>query len=157
MVAMTILGACTDAAPQGAPVRSDLAVGNESDQALAELADGFLTYGEYRAAFERFRTCIVESGEALVGVSFDALSGMVTYSVTTGDDICYDREFAAADMAWQLDPTRPRSQDELQRMAQLEACIRDLGVEPVASSTADELFDQLRRSGGDPIDCITGG
>lgn len=154
---LTMLGACaTEATPEGAPVPSDMSAEGESDQALAELADGFLTYQEYRAAFERFRKCIVESGEALVGVSFDRLSGMVNYSVTTGDDICYNREFAGADMAWQLDPNRPRSKDELQQMSQIEGCIRDLGVEPVEASTQDELFDQLRESGGDPVECIMG-
>ncbi len=155
-LAVVVLGAaCTSAPPsRGAPVQTDLLMDGMSDDATDEIADDVLTYQEYRDAFERFRECIVESGETLTGVYFDSLSGMVNYSVSTGDDICYDREFYAADASWQLNPDRPRSREELNQMALLRACISDIGVEPVDAKTQHELYRQIMDLGVNPTDCL---
>ncbi len=149
------LAACTSAPPaNGAPVQTDMLIDGMSDDATEEIADNVVSYQEYRDAFQRFRECIVDSGETLDFVQFDPLSGKVNYGVSTGDDICYNREFYAADVAWQLNPDRPRSQDELDQMVLLRACIADAGAKPVDATTQDELFIQVNQLGLDPMACL---
>ena len=149
------IAACTSAPPpNGAPVQSDWLMDGMSDDATGELADNNVSYQEYRNAFQRFRECLSESGETLTNVFFDPLSGMVNYAVSTGDDICYNREFYAADVSWQLDPNRPRSQDELNQMVLLTACIADAGFEPVDAKTQHDLYIQINELGLDPMQCL---
>ena len=156
-VSLLLVGCSSDgASPQAAPVQDGWDEAPMSSEASNALLDGFVTYQEYRAAFERFRACIVDSGETLTGVGFDPDSGEVRYSVSTGDDICYEREFIAADEAWQLNPERPRRKDELQLMDQLRACIVELGADPVEATTQDPLYQQLFTLTDDPFGCLDG-
>lgn len=122
---MLLTSTCASASPPpGAPGLTKSHINGLSDLTREEIADDVITYKEYRAAFERFRACIVDSGQSIIGVSFDALTGLVTYAISTGNDTCYNREFYIADEAWQLDADRPKSREEMREIAAIEACIK---------------------------------
>jgi hypothetical protein len=72
----------------------------------AALADGEVTRDEYRAGFERYRTCLEGEGYSLVGVDTSNTIfnfGVPGPAVDSGVDAqCYEAEFRELDMAWQI-------------------------------------------------------
>lgn len=72
----------------------------------SELGDGQITRSEYEAAFDRFAACMSEANYPVIGV--DKSDTVIRYSTSGAstesgtEAICYDREFAQVDEAWQL-------------------------------------------------------
>ena len=78
-----------------------------SPQQAAELADGEVTIDEYKAAFQRFSDCMERDGRPLDDVSFNGTTELYSSS-NDGVDDCYDKEFYAVDLVWQLSDERAR-------------------------------------------------
>lgn len=95
-----------DPPPQGglAPASAAELAGSGPEQRTA-LEDGRVTGAEYRAGFDRYRTCLAERGHTLRAVLDTGLQ--ITYAVgddavSSGDDkVCYERHWQVLDMAWQ--------------------------------------------------------
>ena len=81
-------------------------VSRRSAEQTAELADGVVTEQEYRAAFQRFATCMADAGYPLLFIN-DAgpviQAAMSDAAKTSGVEAeCYLVEFQDVDMTWQL-------------------------------------------------------
>ncbi len=138
-----VLGACTvdlnDALPNSA----------WSAEQTAEMADGTVTFVEYHEAFRRFANCMSEGGSRVAFV--DKREDRIDYSVPSAavdsglDEICYEREFGAVDMSWQIANPDP------ELVAMYRQCLISQGM--AVPDTADEMVNALLDSGIDPGSC----
>lgn len=104
------------------------------------LVDDVVTFDEYDAGFRRFADCMERDDRALVDVTFDSMTQLYAYGYDGIDD-CYEREFYAVDLSWQLSDSRPRdpARPDVSAVEMLEACRTGgpapLGVPDVAFET----------------------
>ena len=78
-----------------------------SAEQTAALHDGEVTFGEYKAAFDRFSSCMAAKGRPITDVTLNPLTDLYNFAYDGNDD-CYNREFYAVDYSWQVSPQRPR-------------------------------------------------
>ncbi|MHA6695408.1 hypothetical protein [Homoserinimonas sp. A520] len=121
-----------------------------SDQQLTEMSDGEITSDEYRAAFERFRSCLADGGyEVLMQGEHNAT---VDYSIPSAavdsgvDAECYDREFQQVDTTWQV------AREDTSRSAQhIRDCLEANGIAP--DETLTRMVKQVREAGISTASC----
>lgn len=134
----------------------DLSVASPAQ--AAEIADRVASPAEYRAAYGRYRACMLAGGyelEAMPPVL--AVGGRHTFAVPDEavqsgvDGECYDREYKFVDILWQtalpVDPDEARTTDE-----RFRECLRERGIEP-REAPAD-VDKQVRAAGIDIGDCL---
>jgi hypothetical protein len=112
-----------DAVSYGKDVRS-------TEQAAA-LVDDDVTLDEYKAGFQRFAECMQRDSRPLADVTFVQPTQMYSYTYDGVDD-CYDREFYAVDLAWQVSESRPREplEQDISTAQIQEACATDGATPP---------------------------
>lgn len=126
-------------------------VSGPSSQQLAAMSDGHVAADEYRAALERFRSCLADGGyEVLVQGEYN---GTMDYSIPSAavdsgvDGTCYEREFTQVDTAWQL------AHEDTSRSAQLvRDCLESNGI--ALQGTLAGMVEQLREAGISTRSCI---
>jgi hypothetical protein len=116
----------------------------------SELANGTVTYDEYKAAFRRYQACDAKAGyKLLIG---GETNEVINYSVPAAavdsgvDDRCIHTQFWDVDTKWQLAraDTSPQSAD-------YSKCLEAAGITP--KSTETEKFHQLQQAHIDPTQC----
>lgn len=170
LVALLGVVGCSSGSPSGSPSASKnpLSYNTIMDEKGAEpasaeqeavLADGNVTYDEYKSSFQRFVSCVKQGGYEI------NLSGeenqVQDYSVPSGavddgiDLKCYTKEFANIDMWWQGD-RRAVAENPL-----ILACLQKLGVEPEqvpSTATRSEKLlawsTQLDKAGSSRDKCV---
>lgn len=132
------------------PVPSPSALVQMSSAQRAALADGKVTYDEYKAAFRRYVACdskagykVLTNGETNEVVDFAVPAAAVDSGV---DDRCNHREFWNIDSKWQLS-----REDTSQQAAAYGKCLQAAGITPKATET--EKFHQLQQAHIDPTQC----
>jgi hypothetical protein len=102
----------------------------------AALADGAVTLTEYHEAMTRFEACVAETGHELEGVAFDPNTQLYSYLVpAAAGEGCYNSEFFAIDMVWQL------REDRVALMPTIDDA-RDVCGSDHPSSKLDSLADE---------------
>lgn len=127
-----------------------------SDHTLADLADGTVTEDEYQASFERYRSCLRESGYELENIHQNGpFVGYATpaAAVESGvDDDCYFGEYFATWQVW----TDVHS-EENERQNRIHQCVGEHGIDTSTESghgmPLAEMEQLLIEAGIDPDDC----
>lgn len=115
------------------------------------LSDGTVTAEEYRAAFDRFSTCMTDAGYPLLGI--DDSRPIINYSiesaaVDSGEERdCYASHFKLVDMEWQV-----ANEDTSETADIVRQCLINNGVAPAA--TLKEMDQQLRAISVDIEECL---
>jgi hypothetical protein len=128
----------------GSSFAQGLADGGISKGQEAALADGHVTYDEYKAAFGRYVNCVQHGGYSLAGVTEEYR--VIQYSIPAEavndgtEPACYSREFDKIDETWQV-----ANEDDSREAAIIRACLNRHGIQP--RSTYVLMFDQLRENG----------
>jgi hypothetical protein len=140
------------AARRGLPDPVRYATDVRSSAQADALADDVVTFDEYAAGFQRFADCMQRDGRPLSDVTFDPTTQLYNYSYDGVDD-CYDREFYALDLSWQLSDARPRdpAQPDVSAEQIAQACA-DGGPAPVGvpESAFDQICASLVAGSGEP-------
>ena len=117
----------------------------------AELADGVVTYDEYKAAFDRMRACVQQqSGLDIViqGKKNELIQMAIPGAADPAYETCYPKEFGFVDKAWGT--YRENFSAEANAMAE---CLRERGVTP--ELTYMDRYNQLGALRMDPeADCV---
>lgn len=123
-----VLAGCTDAATQATTAsRTDSAISSEQRQALA---DGKVTWDEYKAGFDAYEACLRKAGYELQSPHVDEYRrmdfGVPAAAVDSGDDEkCYRYHYSGVDDAWQI-----AHLDESETAQNVKSCLRSAGITP---------------------------
>ncbi|WP_089907482.1 hypothetical protein [Leifsonia sp. 21MFCrub1.1] len=116
----------------------------------AALADGAITWDEYKAGFDAYRSCLERAGFTLYQPKRkDYLMdfGVPAAAVDSGDDArCYDHYWGQVDGKWQV------AHDDVSETAQwLANCLRSNGITPKEKKADNE--ELIKANGIDLKDC----
>ena len=117
------------AARRGLPDPASYAEDVRSTEQAEALVDDEVTFDEYKAGFLRFAECMKSDGRPLSDVAFNETTQLYSANYDGVDD-CYEQEFYAVDVSWQLSDVRPRDPLDLSTLIQ-EACRIEGGTTPL--------------------------
>ena len=133
------------AARRGLPDAVSYATDVRSTEQAEALGDDEVTLDEYRAGFQRFSDCMERDGRPLGEVSFNETTQLYDYSYDGIDD-CYEQEFYALDVSWQLSDERPHDPLDIADQV-MKACANDTAAPVgITQENFDALCEQLDAS-----------
>lgn len=133
------------AARQGLPDAASYARDVRSTEQAEALVDDEVTLNEYKAGFQRFSDCMERDGRPLGDVAFNETTQLYNYSYDGIDD-CYEQEFYALDVSWQLSDARPHDPLDLADQV-MKACANDAAAPVgITQENFDALCEQLNAS-----------
>lgn len=121
-----------------------------SKQQSRALADGSVTWDEYKAGFDAYRSCLAKAGFTLLKPKrSDYLMdfGVPATAVESGDDArCYDYHWAQVDGDWQV------AHDDVSETARwLAHCLQSKGITPMEKKADNE--ELIKSNGIDLAEC----
>lgn len=146
------LSGCQAASPAPTPSATGSAA---SDQQREALADGKVTWDEYKAGFDAYRGCLEKAGYELVSPHVDEFRlmdfGVPDAAVQSGvDDKCYRLHYSGVDDAWQI-----AHLDESETAQTVKSCLSAAGISP--KKRYSDNLDLLEEHGIDVEKCSAEG
>lgn len=137
-IGVLVMAGC--AATEESPASASDESQHISIQQRKALADGDVTYDEYRAGFQEFSACMTRAGFPIT--ELDEKNQIIRYSIPAAavdageDEKCYNYHFQLLDIQWQI-----ANEDGSETATVVRNCLVARGVTP--EDSLDAMLNQL--------------